>query len=162
MLIGHQEISRLGNRTAVACRDLAARTFGKDSPLFQVVYDFTKEKRAGYVAHIRNCVAGFIVYDNRNMDVAVVLALAVRKSGRREGIGRQLLDRVVRLPRKEIIINVDERNLDAQLFLRSQGFRAVAIQQGTPEFYVFTRSGMEITSSITEVKPSSQTAGVPS
>ena len=96
------------------------------------------------------------------MEVAQLLALAVRKSDRCEGIGRQLLDRVVRLPRKEIIANVDERNLETQLFLRSAGFRAVAIEPGTPEYYVFKRSGIEVASSVTEVKPSSQTAGVPS
>jgi ribosomal protein S18 acetylase RimI-like enzyme len=150
------QITRLGNHSAPACRDLAARTFGMDSPLFQVVYDFTKEKRAGYLATIRNCVAGFIIYDNRDMEVAQILALAVRKSDRREGIGRQLLSRVIRLPRKEIFAHVDERNLDVQLFLQSQGFRAVSVEHGTPDYYLFKRSN----GTVTELKSSLQTAGV--
>ena len=73
------QITRLGSRSALACRELAARTFGTDSPLFQVVHDFTKEKRGGYVAMIRNFVVGFIVHDNCDMEVAKILSLAVRK-----------------------------------------------------------------------------------
>ncbi|MCL2622896.1 MAG: GNAT family N-acetyltransferase, partial [Planctomycetaceae bacterium] len=99
------------------------------------------------------------VHDNSDMEVAEVLALAVNKMDRREGIGRQLLNRVVRLPRKEIIAHVDEQNLETQLFLRSAGFRAVAIEPGTPDYYVFKRSGTEVASSVTEVKKP-QTAGV--
>jgi ribosomal protein S18 acetylase RimI-like enzyme len=150
-------ITQLGNRSALACLSLALQTFGKDSPQFQVVRDFMKEKRSGYVATIRNCVAGFIVCDNRDKDVEHILALAVRQSARREGIGGQLLNRVVRLPRKEIIATVDERNLDTQLFLRSQGFRAVAIEQGTPDYYVFKRSNVGVASLVTETP---QAAGV--
>ncbi len=54
----------------MACLGLAERVFGKDSPQFQAVRDFTKEKRAGYVATIRRFVVGFIVYDNRGRDTA--------------------------------------------------------------------------------------------
>ena len=153
-------IAPLGLRSAQACLDLAARTFGKDSPQYQAVRNFAVEKRAGYVATIRNCVVGFIVYDNRGMEAAHILALAVRKSDRREGIGRQLLNRVVRLPRKEIIATVDERNLDLQLFLRSQEFQAVAIEPGTPEHYVFKRIKSGVASLITETQPLIQAAGV--
>ena len=154
------QITRLGNRSVRTCFELAARTFGTDSPYFQAVHHFMDEKRAGYVAKIRDYVVGFIVYDSSDMNVTQILALAVRKQYRREGIGSQLLNRIVRIPRKAIITHVDERFLETQLFLRSQGFRAVAIERGTPEYYVFKRSGMKVASSITEVKPSSQIAGV--
>ena len=150
-------ITQLGSRSVLACLSLASRTFGNDSPLFQVVRDFTKEKRSGYVATIRNCVAGFIICNNRDKDVEQILALAVRKPDRRAGIGGQLLNRVVRLPRREIIATVDERSLDIQLFLRSQGFRAVAIERGTPDSYVFKRTAAH---PVTQAQPSLQTAGV--
>ena len=156
------QITRLGNRSVRTCLELAARTFGTNSPYFQAVHHFMEEKRAGYVVKIRNYVVGFIIYDNHEMDVTKILALAVRKQHWREGIGSQLLNRVVRLPRKEIITHVDEWFLETQLFLRSQGFRAVAIERGTPEYYVFKRSGMNVASSITEVKPFFQAAGVTS
>jgi ribosomal protein S18 acetylase RimI-like enzyme len=153
-------ITQICNRSASACLGLAAQTFGKDSPQFHAVHAFHKEKRAGYVAMIRNCVVGFIVYDNRGMDAAQVLALTVSKANRRQGIGGQLLGRVVRLPRREIIVTVDERNLDAQLFLRSQGFRAaVGIEDG---HYIFKRNKVGVAFPATEVQPSLQPVGAES
>ncbi len=152
-------INQLGSTSAPACLGLAERAFGKDSPQFQAVRDFTKEKRAGYVATIRRFVVGFIVYDNRGRDTAQILSLAVHKSDRRQGIGGLLLDRLIRLPRREIVVRVDERNLDAQLFLRVQGFRAVEIEHGTPEFYLFKRSKVGVASTATEVNTEIHTVG---
>ena len=152
-------VTQLNNRSALTCLGLAAHIFGKDSPQFRAVRDFAKEKRAGYVATVRNCVVGFVVYDNRGMDVTNVLALAVCKLNRRQGIGGQLLGRVVRLPRTEIIVNVDERNLDAQLFLRSQGFRAVATEWN---HYIFKRCKVGVASAATEVQSSLQPVGAES
>ena len=145
----HQlQITQLGHRSALACLGLAEHIFGKDSPQFHAVRDFTKDKRAGYIATIRNTVVGFIVLDNRGMDTAQVLALAVHKLDRRQGIAAQLLGRVVRLPRKEVVVRVDEGNLVAQLFMRSQGFRAVAIEQN---HFIFKRSKVGIAPATTEV-----------
>jgi len=149
-------INQLTNRSALASLGLAERTFGKDSPQFRTVRDFMKEKRAGYVATIRNCVVAFIVYDNRGLDVAQVLALAVRRPDRRQGIGGQLLERVVQLPRREIIVSVGERNLEAQLFLRAQGFRAVATER---DHYIFKRGKVGVA---TEIQSSLQTVGAQS
>ncbi len=152
-------INQLGSTSALACLGLAERVFGKDSPQFQAVRDFTKEKRAGYVATIRGFVIGFVVYDNRGLDVARILALAVHKPDRRQGIGGLLLNRIIRLPRREIVARIDERNLDAQLFLRAQGFRAVEIEHGTPEFYLFKRSKVGIASTAMEVNNEIRTVG---
>ena len=152
-------INQLGSTSALACLGLAERVFGKDSPQFQAVRDFTKEKRAGYVATIRRFVVGFIVYDNRGRDTAQILSLAVHKSDRRQGIGGLLLNRIIRLPRREIVARIDERNLDAQLFLRAQGFRAVEIEHGTPEFYLFKRSKVGIASTAMEVNNEIRTVG---
>ena len=150
-------IVQLNHRSALTCLGLAERVFGKDSPEFQVVRNFTAEKRAGYVATIRGCVVGFAVYDNRGMDTVQVLALAVCKPDRREGIGGQLLTRIVHLPRKEVVVNIDGRNIVAQLFLRSQGFRAVTIEQ---DQFTFKRCKVGIVSAATDVKPSLQHTGV--
>ena len=152
-------ITQLGSTSAWACLGLAERVFGKDSPQFQAVRDFTKEKRAGYVATIRGVVVGFIVYDNRGRETAQVLSLAVHKPDRRRGIGSRLLERIIRLPRKEIVVKVDERNLDAQLFLRSQGVRAVEIKPGTPECYIFKRSKVSVASTASEVNNEIHTVG---
>ncbi len=156
-------ITQLGSTSAWAGLGLAKRLpqkhGGKDSPQFQAVRDFTKEKRAGYVATIRGVVVGFVVYDNRGLDVARILALAVHKPDRRQGIGGLLLNRIIRLPRKEIVIRVDERNLDAQLFLRSQGIRAVEIEPGTPECYIFKRSKVGVASTAPEANIEIRTVG---
>ena len=149
-------VTRLNQRSASSCLGLAERVFGKDSPEFQTVRDFSKEKRAGYIATIRNCVVGFAVYDNRGMDTVQVLALAVCKPDRREGIGGQLLTRIVHLPRKEVVINIDGRNIVAQLFLRSQGFRAVTIEQ---DQFTFKRCKVGVVSAATEVTHSLQHTG---
>jgi len=92
-------------------------------------------------------------YDVEMRILESLLAHYVIKPDRRQGIGGQLLERVVQLPRREIVVSVDERNLDAQLFLRSQGFRAVAIERN---HYIFKRGKVGVA---TEVQSSLQTVG---
>ena len=133
-------ISTLGHLTAPACLGLAERTFGKESPEYKAVQNFTKDKRAGFVASVRGFVVGFVVYDNRQRDKAEVLAFAVHRPDRRQGIGRLLMSKVAKGPRAEVAIKVDDGLLDAHLFLRSQGFRAVEIERGKHTKYVFTKT----------------------
>ncbi|MGL6197116.1 MAG: GNAT family N-acetyltransferase [Thermoguttaceae bacterium] len=133
-------ISRLTTRSANRCLSLAARTFGIESQQFKTVQSFTKDKRAGYVAILKDRIVGFIVYDNRGFAIADVLAIAVDKSILRLGLGRKLLARVTRLPRQVVTINVAETLLDTQLFLRSQGFKAIKIEHAEPcDYYVFQK-----------------------
>ena len=153
------KVATLGHRSAPTCLSLAERTFGKESSKYKIVQNFMKEKRAGLVASIRGCVVGFIVYDNRNREKAEVLAFAVHKPDRRQGIGRLLMGKVAKWPRTEVSVKVDERNLAAQIFLRVQGFRATEIEHGSPEYYVFERGTVGIASAASEVNTEPQTVG---
>ena len=155
------KLNALGNISAPACLGLAERTFGQDSPEYRTVLNFTKEKRAGFVATIRGFVVGFIVYDNRNREKAEVLAFAVHKPDRRQGVGRSLMGKVAKGPREEVTVKVDDRLLDAHLFLRSLGFRAVKIERGQSTKYVFHKATDVATSNQQDAPTSFQPCGGP-
>jgi ribosomal protein S18 acetylase RimI-like enzyme len=121
---------------------LAERTFGKDSAEYRAVLNFDRERRAGFLVHIRRCVVGFIVLDNRNIEHAEILAMAVGKSDRRSGIGSEMLHRIIRTgKRKTITARVRADAIDAHQFLRSQGFTVVAIggMEAKQKSYVFQK-----------------------
>ena len=153
------KISALGSVSAPTCLGLAERTFGKNSQEYRSVLNFTKEKRAGFIASIRGFVVGFIVYDNRHREKAEILAFAVHKQDRRQGIGRQLMGRGAKGPREEVTIKVDDRLLNAHLFLRSLGFRAVEIEHGQSTRYVFKRAKDIATSMKQETSTTLQLCG---
>jgi GNAT superfamily N-acetyltransferase len=135
---------------------LAERTFGKDSPEYKAVLNFNAERRAGFLVHIRRCVVGFIVVDNRNLEHSQILAMAVCKSERRTGIGREMLCRLIRYgKRKTLNIRVDADAIEAHAFLRSQGFTVVAIEMKSPQRkYVFQKVMDRLTASTKEVTQS--------
>jgi GNAT superfamily N-acetyltransferase len=120
---------------------LAERTFGKDSPEYKAVQNFDRERRAGFLVHIRRCVVGFIVVDNRYLEHTKILAMAVHPSERRTGIGREMLRRLLRYgKRKTLTIRVNADAIETHEFLRSQGFTVVAIEMKSPQRkYVFQK-----------------------
>jgi GNAT superfamily N-acetyltransferase len=120
---------------------LAERTFGKDSLEYKAVLNFNSERRAGFLVHIRRCVVGFIVVDNRNIEQTNILAMAVCKSERRAGIGREMLRRLIRYgKRKTLTIRVNANAIETHEFLRSQGFTVVAIEmKSLQRKYVFQK-----------------------
>ena len=78
---------------------------------------------------------GFVLYrlHPRGIDI---LRMAVHPDYRREGVGSRLLARVAerleswgRGQRAQVRIYVRERNLDAQLFLRARGLKAVWVER---------------------------------
>lgn len=74
-------------------------------------------------------VAGYCVYASAN-DGIVLTNMAVDPQFRHHGIGRRFLERLeckLKGPRRQIIAEVDERNLQAQRFFRACGWRCVAI-----------------------------------
>ena len=84
----------------------------------------------GMVAESDQAVVGFMVYELHKSKLRI-LNFAVAPSVRRQGIGshmiRRLIDKLSQQRRKEIVLEVRETNLDAQLFFRSEGFRAVRV-----------------------------------
>jgi len=84
----------------------------------------------GIVAEDGNQVVGFMVYALQRTRIHF-LNFAVHPAFRRLGVGRQMVaHRKAKLSeqrRTRITLEVRERNLDAQLFFRSMGFRAVNV-----------------------------------
>ena len=82
------------------------------------------------VAEMAESVVAFMIYELHRTRLHV-LNFAVRRSHRRLGIGRQMVDRLIgKLSperRDRILLEVRERNLPAQLFFRDSGFMAVSV-----------------------------------
>jgi len=96
--------------------------------------DFTRCLRQrnciGMVAESGDAVVAFMIYELHRTRLHV-LNLAVRRSHRRLGVGRMMMDKLsTKLSaerRDRILLEVRERNLPAQLFFRSLGYRAISV-----------------------------------
>ncbi len=84
----------------------------------------------GMVAEYDHKIVGFMIYELHKTRLHI-LNFAVSADARRNGIGGQmvlrLIDKLSQQRRSEILLEVRERNLDAQLFFREQGFRAISV-----------------------------------
>jgi ribosomal-protein-alanine N-acetyltransferase len=84
----------------------------------------------GMVVEARKRIAAFMVFELRGSSLRL-LSICVDPSFRRRGIGTRLISRLVKkLPRKRrgsIIVEVRESNVEAQVFFRRAGFRAVRV-----------------------------------
>ena len=84
----------------------------------------------GMVAELDNRVVGFMIYELHKSKLHI-LNFAVSPGERRHGIGAQMVEKLVnklsQQRRQEIVLEVRETNLPAQLFFQSQGFLAVAV-----------------------------------
>jgi len=94
----------------------------------------------GMVAEYDNRVVGFMIYELHKTRIHV-LNFAVGDQCRRQGVGSQMLAKLIgklsSQRRSRIILEVRETNLPAQLFFRSNDFRAVSVLRSfyddTPE-----------------------------
>jgi ribosomal-protein-alanine N-acetyltransferase len=84
----------------------------------------------GMVAEQCEKVCGFMIYELHKAKLHI-LNFAVNPAYRRAGIGAQMVAKLIgklsNHRRTRITLAVRERNLTAQLFFRSQGFRAVRV-----------------------------------
>jgi ribosomal-protein-alanine N-acetyltransferase len=89
----------------------------------------------GMVAERYDRAVAFMIYELHPHRIHL-LSLAVHVDHRRSGVGHAMIDKVVSklafARRNRITLEVRESNLDAQLFLKQQGFRAVGVLK---EFY---------------------------
>ncbi len=89
----------------------------------------------GMVVERDNRIIGFVIYE-LHKGYLDVLNIAVDYECRRQGVGRQMMDRLIgklsSQNRTHITVDVRESNLDAQLFFKANGFRATGISE---EFY---------------------------
>lgn len=84
----------------------------------------------GMVAERDHEIVGFMIYELHKSRLNI-LNFAVAPALRRQGVGSQmvmrLVDKLSQQRRKEILLEVRERNLDAQMFFKQQNFRAVRV-----------------------------------
>ncbi len=84
----------------------------------------------GMVAEYRHTIIGYMVYELHRSRLNIV-RFAVHPEFRRQRVGwamiERLRDKLIQQDRHELLVEVRERNLDAQQFFRSQGFKAVSI-----------------------------------
>lgn len=84
----------------------------------------------GMVAEHDNEVVGFMVYGLHKSRLQI-MNFAVAPSYRRMGIGHQMVDKLVnklsQQRRQEILVDLRETNLAAQLFFQTQKFRAIRV-----------------------------------
>ena len=84
----------------------------------------------GMVAEQDDRVVGFMIYELHKTRLHL-LNFAVSSEGRRQGVGSQMLNKLIAKlstqRRTRILLEVRETNLSAQLFFRTLGFRAVSV-----------------------------------
>ncbi|HUY89723.1 MAG TPA: ribosomal protein S18-alanine N-acetyltransferase [Pirellulales bacterium] len=84
----------------------------------------------GMVADCDDQVVGFMIYELHKTRLHI-LNFAVHAQHRRLGVGQRMVDKLAAKlssgRRSRILLEVRETNLDAQLFFRQQGFRAVSV-----------------------------------
>jgi ribosomal-protein-alanine N-acetyltransferase len=84
----------------------------------------------GMVAEYDHQIVGFMVYELHKARLHI-LNFAVAAEYRRMGVGTQmvlrLVDKLSQQRRNEIMLEVRERNLDAQMFFKNHAFRAISV-----------------------------------
>jgi ribosomal-protein-alanine N-acetyltransferase len=84
----------------------------------------------GMVAEHNHDIVGFMIYELHKSKLHI-LNFAVGPQVQRHSVGsqmlRRLIDKLSQQRRKEIVLELRESNLAAQLFFKDQGFRAVCV-----------------------------------
>lgn len=84
----------------------------------------------GMVAEHDERVVGFMIYELHKSRLHI-LNFAVSESFRRRSVGRQMVEKLLgklsQQRREQILLEVRETNLSAQVFFREQGFRAISV-----------------------------------
>lgn len=84
----------------------------------------------GMVAELDHQIVGFMIYELHKSRLRI-LNFAVAPPARRCGVGAQmvgrLIDKLSQQRRKEIILEVRETNVPAQLFFKDRGFMALSV-----------------------------------
>jgi len=84
----------------------------------------------GMVAEHDDRVVGFMIYELYKTKLHI-LNFAVSDDARRRGVGSQMAQKLIsklsHQRRTKILLEIRETNLDAQLFFRANGFKAVSV-----------------------------------
>lgn len=99
----------------------------------EFLFNLRQRNCIGMVAEYEHNVVGFMIYELHKEKIRI-LKMAVGENCRRCEIGSQMVirlkDKLSQQRRDELIADVDEFNLPAQLFLKSHGFNAVLVIRG--------------------------------
>lgn len=125
----------------------------------------------GMVAEFDERIVGFMIYELHKNRLHI-LNFAVREEFRRRHVGEQMMRKLVsklsQQRRNRILLEVRETNLNAQLFFRKAGFRAIsllrAFYEDTPEDaylmqYVYDSSEVEAAQHDSSTRPGERRAG---
>ena len=86
----------------------------------------------GMVIEVAECVVGFFIYEIARTQLTV-LNFAIRPDCQRRGLGtagiNKLKSKLSKERRNKIVLQVRETNLAAQIFFRSQGFKATGLER---------------------------------
>lgn len=122
-------------RDMASVMDIEAKSFEYPWTEDEFIRALRQRTCIGMVAERNEVVAGFMIYELHKNRIHI-LAFAVHPDFRRSGVGKAMIEKLVSKlafqRRNRITLEVRETNLDAQLFLRSLGFRAMNI---LPNFY---------------------------
>jgi len=84
----------------------------------------------GTVAELDHQIVGFMIYE-LHQSMLRILNFAVAPKMRRHGVGQQMVQRLVdklsQQRRREIVLEVRETNLSAQLFFANSNFQALSV-----------------------------------
>ena len=140
MTVQHQEQPRLG----VQIRWLIRRDMSEVLKIEHEAFEFpwteegflsclSQRNCIGMVAEFDQKIVGFMIYELHKSRLNI-LNFAVGSDSRRHQVGSQmvqkLVDKLSQQRRNEIVLEVRETNLDAQLFFLNHGFRAVSVLRG--------------------------------
>lgn len=95
----------------------------------ELIEHLRDRRTIGMVVEADEMIVGYVVYELHLKQIEIV-NLAVLPDSQRQGVGKAIVDRIKQkmdhMPKRDkIALHVNEANLDAQLFLRSQGFLCV-------------------------------------
>lgn len=105
-------------------------SFASPWTMTDVLTFMSQRNNIGMVAEFQEKIVGYFLYELHKEALRVV-DFAVAPAFRREGVGRQMVARLLRKlsqqRRTEVVLEVSERNLAAQVFFRKMGFLAVGV-----------------------------------
>lgn len=117
-------------RDMPAVLDIEAQSFEYSWSEEDFVRCLRQRNCIGMVAEQDDQVVGFMIYELHKNRLHI-LNFAVSPDARRQGIGTTMVDKLIgklsHERRNRIMLEVRETNLDAQIFFRSLGFRAISV-----------------------------------
>lgn len=136
------ELGPLPVRVRLACRGDVGRLAEIEAATFEFPLDrddlrdlLSSRKHVCYVALFEHLAVGHLVYRHSRSEFEIC-SLAVDPPRQRRGVGRAMMSRLLTyvnapdVPHRTVSAVVRERNLAAQLFFRSLGFRAIQTLRG--------------------------------